>query len=260
MKTFQAIEVTTDGIFYWPDRPKEPVIDEAKQAYDIWYERDSNKMKFEYTEALKTAIRYPVKNTEEEIRRITGVPADVVELFEGIGYRLIPGIYPYDGEVEIVDVVMDIYSKKGTKVYATDRNGYGSDKDHIKNYLTVGGLYTVEKVDVGQSSSRVYFQEKPNQSFNTVCFVEKFAILVEPPANVSNNSSSSEPNDTQIISLTDKINSQYYNKILKRGSNAESATFLDVLSILLSNVENSQTMNMQNAAEELLKNFNITRK
>src|SRR5690606_10525551 len=66
---------------------------------------------------------------------------------------------------------MNIYSKPGTKIRFDHENaGYPGDGERAKKYIKVGEIYTVEKIDIGQSCSRVILKEVPNVEFNTVLF------------------------------------------------------------------------------------------
>lgn len=68
---------------------------------------------------------------------------------------------------------MEIFAIKGHKVTVTEEsanNGYRIDKEIVAKNLKVGKIYTVEKTDVGQSSTTVYLQETPNIAYNSVNF------------------------------------------------------------------------------------------
>jgi len=68
---------------------------------------------------------------------------------------------------------MDIYTKPGTKIVVTEtsaKNGYTSDENKVAAHLTIGVLYTVERMEVDSWSSEVYLEEFPNIPFNSVNF------------------------------------------------------------------------------------------
>ncbi len=70
---------------------------------------------------------------------------------------------------------MNIYAEKGHKVTVTEQsiiNGHDSDKKKAKKFLKVGGVYTVESMEVYSWSSTVKLQEIPNQEFNSVNFID----------------------------------------------------------------------------------------
>jgi hypothetical protein len=55
----------------------------------------------------------------------------------------------------------------------TDKNGFDSDKEWINKHLEIGKEYTLDSMDVSQSSSTLKLREFPKLSFNTVCFEYK---------------------------------------------------------------------------------------
>lgn len=66
---------------------------------------------------------------------------------------------------------MNIFAKPGTKIRFIPRdNGHDPDREHAKEYLTEGQIYTVKMIDVGHYYSEVEIKEIPNQWFNTVLF------------------------------------------------------------------------------------------
>jgi hypothetical protein len=65
---------------------------------------------------------------------------------------------------------MNIYAIKGHKVKYLGINGGDYAREHANKHLEIGKEYTVDHTDVGQSSTSVYFEEVPNQSFNSVMF------------------------------------------------------------------------------------------
>lgn len=154
--TFQAIEITTDGVFYWPDRPKEPM----PKDYGIGpYRGNTNSSGFikamdEYKHALKTAIRYPVNN--QEYTKDYVKQKECMSLGKDGFYKAPIGIYPYDGEVE------------------------------VKEEIT----YTCEEARC-TIKNRCYQQGKPTLCEQTTEKI-KVVILIEPPANVPENPDSSK--------------------------------------------------------------------
>ena len=74
---------------------------------------------------------------------------------------------------EFIDppATMDVHTKPGTKViFKYPENGRTHDGAWAKLHLLEGGTYTVEGINVGQSSSSVEFKEFPSTHFNTVHF------------------------------------------------------------------------------------------
>lgn len=66
---------------------------------------------------------------------------------------------------------MDLTTTPGTLViFANPENGYEYDQKRAREFLNVGCAYTVAEIDVGDSSSRVRFEEYPGVWFNTVLF------------------------------------------------------------------------------------------
>ena len=64
-----------------------------------------------------------------------------------------------------------LHCETGCKVKVTRLNaGYQYDEEKANEYLVQDGIYTVNQVRVGRSSSTVYLQEVPHISFNTVHF------------------------------------------------------------------------------------------
>lgn len=80
-------------------------------------------------------------------------------------------IYELPPSIEELEMeTMDIYTAPGEKVVFLGKNGYDHQPEEAKKYLEVGKEYTVEGIDVGSSSSRVYLTEFPEKGFNTVMF------------------------------------------------------------------------------------------
>lgn len=76
-----------------------------------------------------------------------------------------------DDELIVVNDTMDIHAERGSKIWFSNLNyGYLSDREFAIKHLVHGQMYTVEFVDIGNSSSVVYLVEKPGLSFNTVLF------------------------------------------------------------------------------------------
>ncbi len=65
--------------------------------------------------------------------------------------------------------MMNIYSKRGDKVVFTGQNGYDSDQQLARRYLTVGETYEVEEMELHNFSSSVKFVGY-QPFFNTVMF------------------------------------------------------------------------------------------
>jgi hypothetical protein len=74
---------------------------------------------------------------------------------------------------------MDIYAQPGTRVQFHARGGYDSEKAEAMKHLSLGGVYTVCRTEVGRSSSTVWLQEESGRGFNTVLFGPA-AAPVEP--------------------------------------------------------------------------------
>jgi len=67
---------------------------------------------------------------------------------------------------------MNLDCKHGMKVRYIGEGGWDADKVHANKYLTVGEIYTVDIIDIGNWSSDVYLIEFPEIDFNTVMFEE----------------------------------------------------------------------------------------
>lgn len=52
----------------------------------------------------------------------------------------------------------------------TGKNGSDFDQEHIQKHLELGKKYTLDFMNVSQSSSTLTLKEFPGLSFNTVCF------------------------------------------------------------------------------------------
>lgn len=72
---------------------------------------------------------------------------------------------------------MNIYAKHGDRVVFTDANaGYHGQGARALEVLELGATYTVDYVEVHSSSSYVFLQERPNDSFNTVLFDDLYPL------------------------------------------------------------------------------------
>lgn len=66
---------------------------------------------------------------------------------------------------------MNIYALKGHKVSCSDLdNGYEYQREIARGHLLLGEVYTVDKTEVGSSSTKVLLQEVPGVFFNSVFF------------------------------------------------------------------------------------------
>ena len=65
---------------------------------------------------------------------------------------------------------MDIYSKPGTQIIYTGKNGWPGETDLANQFLSVGAIYTVEEMQVSSSYTRVKLLEIDKKLFNTVMF------------------------------------------------------------------------------------------
>lgn len=75
-----------------------------------------------------------------------------------------------EGPVPISLKIMDINAPKGTMVIFADRNGYESQREYARRFLSKGFAYTVEKTEAEDSYATVELQEFPGKQFNTVMF------------------------------------------------------------------------------------------
>lgn len=76
--------------------------------------------------------------------------------------------------------IMDIYGAAGTTVYFLNANGYDAERAETAKIFAEGQALTVKRIDVGDWSSRVEFEELPGKWFNTVMF----GVPAEPAAPV----------------------------------------------------------------------------
>ncbi|MEL1246321.1 hypothetical protein AAEO56_18760 [Flavobacterium sp. DGU11] len=66
---------------------------------------------------------------------------------------------------------MNIYALKGHKVRCSDLdNGYEYQQEIARRHLVLGEVYTIDKTEVGSSSTKVMLQEVPGVFFNSVFF------------------------------------------------------------------------------------------
>lgn len=69
------------------------------------------------------------------------------------------------------EMVMDVRTPIEAKVvFAFPDNGYNGEGKDASKFIGVGQVYTVKKLEVERSSSRVELKEVPGQQFNTVLF------------------------------------------------------------------------------------------
>lgn len=65
-----------------------------------------------------------------------------------------------------------LHCKTGSKIRYLGTGGWEADKVQANQYLTVGEVYTVDIIDIGNYCSDVYITEVPHIDFNTVMFEE----------------------------------------------------------------------------------------
>jgi len=66
---------------------------------------------------------------------------------------------------------MSLRSLPGDKVrFSHPKAGYPFEQAQAEKHLTIGSIYTIERLRVGSFKSWVSFEEVPNMSFNTVQF------------------------------------------------------------------------------------------
>jgi hypothetical protein len=66
---------------------------------------------------------------------------------------------------------LNIYAERGDKVVFINRNGHDYEPGDARDIgLVEGGVYSVERTEVGGWHTEVYLQEFPNQGFNSVMF------------------------------------------------------------------------------------------
>lgn len=79
---------------------------------------------------------------------------------------------------------MELDTPAGAKVRFTGYGGYEHHQEHAREYLEIGGTYTVKHIDIGDWSSTVKFEEVPGEEFNTVMFELSPASVNAIPGNV----------------------------------------------------------------------------
>lgn len=65
---------------------------------------------------------------------------------------------------------MDIFTEPGTQIVYTGKNGWPSETDIANELLSIGGVYTVEEMQVHNRFSRVKLLEVDAKFFNPVMF------------------------------------------------------------------------------------------
>jgi len=68
---------------------------------------------------------------------------------------------------------MNIYSSPGDKVmvtYTTAKNGHLHDKEQVRKFLKVPGIYTIKKVTARSWNTEIMLEEVPDVWFNSVNF------------------------------------------------------------------------------------------
>lgn len=60
----------------------------------------------------------------------------------------------------------------GNKVRFTGTGGYDGDLKWAKKELEVGKVYTIDRIEIYQSSSNVFLKERPGKGFNSVQFTD----------------------------------------------------------------------------------------
>ena len=112
---------------------------------------------------------YTGRELKREVTYILRGPAFGIEDgYVVMGIKPIP-VAPFEG-IEDDDGFMDIHSPQGTKVRFMARGGHEWQTEEAKAVLTLGELYTVKSIEVGQSCSYVTLEEFPKVTFNTVLF------------------------------------------------------------------------------------------
>jgi hypothetical protein len=66
---------------------------------------------------------------------------------------------------------MDIGTKPGARVrFEHPKSGWPWERIVAKAHLSIGRIYTMTSIDVGQSETRITLREVPGVSFNSVHF------------------------------------------------------------------------------------------
>lgn len=94
---------------------------------------------------------------------------DILDKLTGIYFRKC-----YFGMGEVTDEEEE-YINQEIICIPTGKNGYDFDQEQIKEYLEIGKEYTLDHMNVGQSSGELYLNKVPGVGFNTVCFDYKIA-------------------------------------------------------------------------------------
>lgn len=68
------------------------------------------------------------------------------------------------------DIEMKLDTKKGEKVKFLNKNGCEQDLKYAAKIFKKGDILTVDKVEIGGFSSKVFFKETGEKNFNTVMF------------------------------------------------------------------------------------------
>lgn len=66
--------------------------------------------------------------------------------------------------------VVDIYVTPGQKVFYLDENGYDSDREYARKFLSKHQELTILMSDVGGWRTEFQFEEVPGKWFNSVMF------------------------------------------------------------------------------------------
>lgn len=72
-------------------------------------------------------------------------------------------------------MALNINIPKGTKVMFTGQDKYQRQwggHDEADGVLSIGQVYTVERINTYSSRTLVWLEEVPNKHFNSVCFRE----------------------------------------------------------------------------------------
>lgn len=68
---------------------------------------------------------------------------------------------------------MDIYSKSGSKLVFTGKNGHDWQQEEARQLMEIGQVVTLSYADIGQSSTSISLKEFPGKCFNSVMFKNK---------------------------------------------------------------------------------------
>lgn len=70
---------------------------------------------------------------------------------------------------------MNIFkATKGSKVCYMDRGGYDKEREWANKHLVKGQVYTIDRIEIHQSSTTVYLDEVPDHGFNSMYFNDVF--------------------------------------------------------------------------------------